>query len=81
MAMSELDIKLEGRVKVIVVGKILARSPNGAGGLPEMDILDDQGKAHKISAADLTNEEFGKIQPGAEIHVRIQENWIQMNVF
>ncbi len=79
--MSKLTIRLEGRVEVIAVEKVLEKRPNGAAGLPEMDILDDQGRVHTISAVDLTNAEFEKIQPGKEIHVRVQENWIQMNVY
>lgn len=78
--MSKLDIRLEGRVAVLKVRQILELRKNGAAGLPEMDILDDQGKKHTISAVDLSTSEFEKIKPGTTIQVRVQENWANLTV-
>jgi hypothetical protein len=78
--MSKLDINLRARNVGIRVADIRSYNKKGAAGLPEIEIQDNEGRVHTISAIDLSAPEFEKIKPGTTIQVQVQESWTNLKV-
>ncbi|MFA4998561.1 MAG: hypothetical protein WC514_00850 [Candidatus Paceibacterota bacterium] len=80
--MSDWNIKLRERKKVIIIKQILQRWPNCAGGLPAMKIIDQGGKEHFIVCLDAVClvSEWEKIGVGSRIEVTLRESVVGVRV-
>ncbi len=71
--MSNWNIGLGSRKKVVVVDKILRKIPEHAAGFTGMEIQDQQGRTHTLSAVDFISNEWEQIREGTKIELTIRE--------
>ncbi len=72
--MSAWNIELRDREEIIEVRQILKTYEKYVVGLPAMEILDQNGREHMLTAVDFSSQSWNRIQEGSKIKIILRES-------